>query len=71
MTVNEIVEIADFTARYEGWQLAGDVDVVKTRRLFGPAEWRVSAAGPTPDSHRWVRIDDRSGDVIASGWRAI
>ncbi len=70
MTIGEVVELAAHTARHEGWQLGEPIDVVRQRRrLLGPIEWEVLASGPVEGSHRWVRIDDRSGDVIASGWR--
>jgi hypothetical protein len=71
MTVGEVVEVAEITARHEGWQLGEPLDVLRHRRFgwFGPVEWEVKASGPVSSSHRWVKIDDQSGEFIASGWR--
>lgn len=68
MTLEEIVEIAEITARNEGWQLGEPVGVIRRRKLFGPGEWRVMS-NPSPDLHAWVRICDQSGDVIGTGWK--
>jgi hypothetical protein len=68
MTLEEIVEIAEITARNEGWQLGEPVGVIRRRRLFGPGEWQVMST-PRPEIHAWVRICARSGDVIGTGWK--
>jgi len=69
MTLAEIDEIAELTARSDGWQLGEPVGVIRRRRLFGPGEWQVMSNGPAPHTHAWVRICARSGDVIGTGWK--
>jgi hypothetical protein len=71
MTLGEVVELAELTARHEGWQLGEPLDVLRHRRFgwFGPVEWEVLASGPVDASHRFVRIDDSNGEVISSGWK--
>ena len=71
MTHEEILNVARAVALNERWQVSEAGVVIDEKRwLFGTTAWRVEFERLDRPATSFVRIDARTGDVLATGWRA-
>ena len=70
--IDEIYEVAREAAIQESWELGDEVVMHEERRWpVGPVfAWRVEFTRLDRDAIGFVRIDAKTLEVIATGWRA-
>jgi hypothetical protein len=72
MDLELVCDVATAAATGQGWKFAGEVTMFEEKRWpLGPvACWRIEFTRIDRPAIGFVKVDARSLDVIATGWRA-
>ena len=70
MNKSEAIEIAKAEAELKGWQWKGIVEAECSKKwlLFGPKIWKVRSNANMRGVNVFVRIDDSTREILASGF---